>query len=89
MFKWVAKIEVRHEDREIEFFMAKDVVKKEIMPFIQLVDNLGSCEQQAERILNGLKKAYGDNRNYEVEVSEDGENAGIVGWAPNAPIHSG
>lgn len=84
MFKWTAVIEVFHDDREIEFFMAKQVAKTEIMPFIQLTDNLGSCEQQAERLLDGLIKAYGDKRFYQVTVSEDGENAGVVKWIPTS-----
>lgn len=80
MFKWTATVEVLHDDREIEFFMLKDVIKKEIMPYVVMLDNLGSCEQQAERILDGLINAYGKERYYKVIVSEDGENDGEIEW---------
>ena len=83
MFKWTDKIEVFHDNRELEFFMVKDVIKKEIMPFVVMLDNLGSCEQQAERILDGLLNAYGPDRYYSVIVSEDGENDGEIEWSPD------
>lgn len=83
MFHVEATIEVFHDDRELEFFMVKDVLKHQIVPFVSLSGNLGSCEQQAERILTGLKNTYGDKRYMKVEVAEDGENGGIVEWNPH------
>lgn len=84
LFKWEATIEVFHDDRELEFFLVQAEVNKCILPFLQINKgaNLGSCEQQGEIILNGLKAAYGEDRFYLVKVSEDGENAGIVRWSP-------
>lgn len=84
LFKWQATIEVLHDDREVEFFMAQATINREILPYTNQVYNLGSCEQQAERILKGLINAYGTDRNYSVEVSEDGENAGRVKFKRSA-----
>lgn len=81
MFKWSAEISVDHDNRELEFFMVRFMLEREVLPYIKLQDNLGSCEQQAERILNGLIEAYGQ-RYYRVTVSEDGENSGSVEYIP-------
>lgn len=80
VFEWQATIEVHHDDRELEFFMVKWQIEREILPFIKVQSNLGSCEMQAESILEGLVNSYGPNRYYYVSVSEDGENDGDVEW---------
>lgn len=83
MFKVKAVIEVFHDDRELEFFLVKDDLIRQILAYITMKDNLGSCEMQAEAILIGLQNLYGDNRYYQIIVSEDGENDGSVVWFPN------
>lgn len=83
LFKWEACIEVFHDDRELEFFMVKNLILSQITAFTAIPDNLGSCEMQAERILVGLQNAYGTDRYYWVSVSEDGESDGIVEWVPD------
>lgn len=83
LFKWEAQIEVFHDDRELEFFLVQMDINRQILPFIQHTGNLGSCEQQAERILDGIKNSYGDHRHIQVIVSEDGESDGIVNWYPD------
>lgn len=80
IFKWEATVEVFHDDREIEFFMMQTQINRLVLPFINYTEDLGSCEQQAERILEGLVNLYGATRNYSVEVSEDGENSATVIW---------
>lgn len=82
MFKWEASIEVAHDDRELEFFMVKMYLERNVLPFTTMGANLGSCEQQAERILEGLVNKYGPDRHYLVTVSEDGENDGHIDWVP-------
>jgi Fe-S cluster assembly scaffold protein SufB len=82
LFKWDAVIEVFHHDRELEFFMVKHVIKNEICQYVNMLDNLGSCESQANRILDGLIAHYSQDRVYQVTVSEDGENGGTVVWRP-------
>lgn len=80
LFKWEASIEVFHDDRELEFFMVQESINRTIIPFLRLQHNLGSCEQQAEIILEGLVNNYGAKRRYIVTVSEDGESDGTVIW---------
>ena len=80
LFKWEVTIEVFHDDRELEFFMVRDVIRKEILAFTNMLDNLGSCEMQAERLLQGLINAYGIDRHYTVTISEDGRDDGTCVW---------
>lgn len=80
LFKWKATIEVFHNDRDVEFFMAQTEINRHIIPFINFSENLGSCETQAEKIIEGLVNTYGTERYYSVEVSEDGENCADVSW---------
>lgn len=84
MFHVEATLEVFHDDRELEFFIVKDTLIRQILPFTALLDNLGSCEQQAERIIEGLINAYGEKRRISVTVSEDNESSGQVIWDPNS-----
>jgi hypothetical protein len=80
MFKVEVKIEVEHDNRELEFFL----VKWALQEFISGGNmNHKSCEMIAREIINHhLIPKYG-NRYYEVVVSEDGESDGIV---ENIPI---
>lgn len=79
MFKVEVKISVTHADRELEFFL----VKWALDSFLNSQDqNNKSCEMIAEDILhNHLIPSYSD-RYYEIVVSEDGENDGIVEYTP-------
>jgi len=76
MFKVEVKISVTHDDRELEFFL----VKWALNDFIDSGKmNHMSCEMIARRIIEEhLIPSYGDDRYYEVVVSEDGESDGIV-----------
>lgn len=80
MFKVEVKISVTHLDRELEFFLVKwaliDYLKNGKM-------NHKSCEMIGMDILNNhLIPNYGDDRYYEIVVSEDGESDGIVEHLP-------
>ena len=81
MFKVEVKISVSHLDRELEFFLVKWALNE----FIQGGNmNHKSCEMIATDILNlHLIPRYGDNRYYEIVVSEDGESDGIVEHIPS------
>lgn len=83
LFKWRAEIQVFHDERELEFFMVKATINRQIIPFITQIDNLGSCEEQAARIVKGLINMYGADRWISVEVSEDGENGGAFSFNPD------
>jgi hypothetical protein len=80
MFKVEVKLSVTHLDREIEFFLSKWALQEFIKAGNQ---NHKSCEMICTDILrNHLIPTYGDNRYYEVVVSEDGESDGIVEYIP-------
>jgi hypothetical protein len=79
IFKVEVKISVTHDDRELEFFL----VKWDLNEFIKGGDmNRKSCEMMATDILYHLLFKYGDDRYYEITVSEDGESDGIVEYIP-------
>lgn len=80
MFKVDVKISVTHLDRELEFFLVKWALKD----FIKSGDmNYKSCEMIGKEILeNHLIPKYGNNRYYEIVVSEDGESDGIIEHIP-------
>jgi hypothetical protein len=82
MFKVEVKVSVTHLDRELEFFL----VKWALADFIEKGNqNHKSCEMIAIDILNNhLLPKYGNNRYYEVVVSEDGESDGIIEYNPDA-----
>lgn len=81
MFKVEVTISVDHLDREIEFFICKWALEDFIKAGNQ---NHKSCEMIAMDILKDhLIVTYGTQRYYQVVVSEDGENDGIVEYTPD------
>jgi hypothetical protein len=84
MFKVEVKIEVFHDNRELEFFLVKWALQEFIAGGNM---NHKSCEMIATDImLNHLIFCYGNKRCYEVTVSEDGESDGIVEFTPRASL---
>ena len=80
MFKVEVMISVTHLDRELEFFLVKWALQDFIKSGNQ---NHKSCEMMATDILQQhLIPNYGDQRYYEITVSEDGESDGIVEYIP-------
>lgn len=75
LFKCSLKIEVRHDNRELEFFMVQRDLKKKFND--GMMDNK-SCEMIAKEIVLFAQQEYGALRDITVEVSEDGENSAIV-----------
>lgn len=74
LFKCTAKIEVFHDDRELEFF----TVQEQLSGLFNGVSSSGmSCEMIARNICTYISHEY-FGRDIEVEVSEDGENSSIV-----------
>jgi hypothetical protein len=81
MFKVEVKISVTHLDRELEFFLVKWALQDFIKSGNQ---NHKSCEMMATDILQQhLIPNYGEQRYYEITVSEDGESDGIVEYIPS------
>lgn len=81
-FEVNATIEVFHNDRDLEFFMVLDDIGREVLPHVLTASELGSCEMQAERLIEGILNLYGDHRYASVTVTEDGENGGTIEWHP-------
>lgn len=84
LFKWKAQIEVLHDDRELEFFLTKHDIEIQLNYWLvcQKRRDLGSCEMQADKILEIITKRYGMKRRVIVSVSEDGESDGVTVWDP-------
>lgn len=68
------RIQVNHEDRNIEFLMLKQDLEFLLQSYKDRV--IGSCETFARMVYATFKELYPNNL-IEVEVSEDGENSGI------------
>lgn len=80
-FKVEVKIQVDHSDRELEFFLVKWALEE--FNNRTEMNNL-SCESIAENILQYfLVPNYGNQRYYQVVVSEDGESDGIIEFFPD------
>lgn len=74
-----AKIEVQHDNRELEFFIEQSALDVMIAHAIDEED-VGSCEMAAKAIIiEMLKDSKYHGRHIEVSVSEDGENRAVVG----------
>jgi len=75
IFKVQVFIEVKTNDREIEFITLKHQCQQIVSGFDK--ENVGSCEQIAEAIIAQVKQIY-PNRAVGADVSEDGENGARV-----------
>lgn len=71
VFYCEAKIEVFHDDRELEFIIVKRHLSSKFSG-----GYLGqkSCEMIAAEIISEIKKQYGGSRKVSVKVFEDNEN---------------
>lgn len=84
-FKFTVTMNVDFNDRELEFFIVKDELIKTTEAMGQRIDggidfgNL-SCESIAMMILEHVRY-YFNRKAVKVEVSEDGENSGMVEWS--------
>lgn len=75
-------MQVKHHDREVEFILVKRWLEDKVLAVFAEMQNVGSCEQQAEVIARDLRLKYGNDRYISVEVSEDGENGGVYIYTP-------
>lgn len=73
------QIQQFHNDRDVEYIMAKRAIDTYIRNTFDGRD-LGekSCEMMAENIISLCKNKWGEDRKYSVKVTEDGENGAIV-----------
>lgn len=68
-----------HDDREVEFINFKRWLNKQL---VDKVVNYKSCEMIARELGDKIIKKYG-KRELSVEVSEDGENGGLISYNLN------
>lgn len=80
MFHFKVKIEVFHDDREIEFILFKRELETLYSNGV-LELNHKSCEMIAKDLMKYLDSTYGNltrMRNVEIDVSEDNENGATL-----------
>lgn len=80
VFHFRVRVEVSHNDREIEFIMFKWELEALFNREIFIID-YKSCEMIAEELIDYISKNY-PGRYIEVGVSEDGENGAILKYYP-------
>jgi hypothetical protein len=78
MFHFTVKLEVVHNDRDVEFILFKRELEN-IFEDGTLELDYKSCEMMAEELIGYISRQY-PNRNITVNVSEDGENGAELKW---------
>lgn len=79
IFQVKVTLNVSHDNRDLEFFMVKRLLKSILLRYEGGQHDL-SCEMMAEQIGCSLNTELHTDSVYSVEVSEDGENGSIVYW---------
>lgn len=77
-FHVCAKMQQFHDDRDIEYILAKRALDAWLRLEQPKWPMRSSCEAMASRIIGYLRATYGDHRTYMVSVTEDGENGAEV-----------
>lgn len=81
MFNVMIELEVKHDDREVEFIMLKHRLREWLQKHcVDGVWPMGamSCEQVASRVIDMVGHMYSNRRWIKVTVDEDGENGASV-----------
>ena len=81
LFQFKVSVSVTHDDREVEFHMLQNWCKGLYAQSILELD-FKSCEMIARDLLGKLVDKYGNQRAYQVEVSEDGECGAVLKQQP-------
>ena len=76
MFHFYVTLQVRHDDREVEFILFKRELENLYTEHALELDNQ-SCEMMAEGLINYIEDNY-PKRAVKVEVYEDNENGAVV-----------
>lgn len=84
-FHITVQVQQFHDDRDVEYIMLKNdldhwlnniwCAENTSKPYT--LDEM-SCEMIAKDIIEWLQEQFGDERQYKVEVTEDGENGALV-----------
>lgn len=80
IFHFTVKIEVTHDNRDIEFILLKRELESLYSEKVLNIDHK-SCEMLADDLCKYILTNY-PGRFVEVEVSEDDENSGVVSYEP-------
>ncbi len=85
-FNCRVKVEVNHNDRDIEFIVLsrrlKEFINANILNDCSDIGTL-SCEMIAEKIFDYFNLLYPNKNYWEIEVNEDGENGAILNFYKN------
>ncbi len=74
LFHFKVWVEVKHNNRDREFFIEKNWIESLYNGGI-LILSYKSCEMMADELYEKLKERYqGEGRKIKIEISEDGEN---------------
>lgn len=82
IFHFRVKMQVFHDDREVEFIRLKRECQIYTEVNILPGGHGNSCEHMARQLFEYLNETYGPKRAIIVEVAEDGENGGIIEYTP-------
>jgi hypothetical protein len=80
MFYFYVRLEVTHNDRDVEFILFKRELEKLYEDRMQL--DYKSCEMIAESLIGYIKDNY-PNRDITVKIFEDNENGAILEYTKN------
>ena len=78
VFNYEVKLEVYHDDRELEFIMVKHDIEQYLNMRHEKWSDKTSCEQMAKSIGLWLQSKHGFERELYVSVFEDNENGAKV-----------
>jgi len=78
IFHCEVKLPVAHNDRGLEFILVKQHLQKFIAEKYDFELGGKSCEMIAEDLLEEITKKYGLRKDVTIEISEDGENSGVL-----------
>lgn len=78
IFWFKVSIEVRHNDRDIEFHLFQDWLESLYDARTLGLDGR-SCEMMAEELYGRITERY-PGRAVEIDISEDGENGAVLSW---------
>ena len=76
LFKVACHFTVKHNDRDLEFFIVQKAIKEKINLLVAKAPDNASCETMARFLLNSLLEEQYPV--FKVTVSEDGENDAVV-----------
>jgi len=79
LFKFKVYIQIKDNNRDIEFFMFKRSVKKYINKIYLELKESFSCEMFSDELAKCIRQYY-PNRKIMIEISEDGENGSFKSY---------